>query len=56
MEKIEVDHCNVLVRINALPTMAGTNGLTFFFLNVSVVSINSCDKAVSKRVVLSSSL
>lgn len=56
MEKIEVEHFNVIVRINALPRMARTNGLTFFFLIVSIVSINGCDKVVSKKVMLSSSL
>lgn len=56
MEKIEVEHCNVIVRTNALPSTAGTNGLTFFFLSVSIVSINGCDKIVSKKVMLSSSL
>lgn len=29
--------------------MAGTNGLTFFFLIVSIVSINGCDKVLSKK-------
>lgn len=36
--------------------MAGTNGLTFFFLIVSIVSINGCDKVVSKKVMQSYSL